>query len=154
MLTALASDESDWGGDGRVLVLTPPPGEMSRLTGIPADEIQNRRVEIAREFARRRGVYLVLKGYRTLTAAPDGRVLVNPTGTPGMASGGSGDILTGMIAGLLAQFTAAPPELVVAAAVYLHGLAAELAAEEGSEQSMLATDILRFLPRAIRRLQG
>ena len=149
-LTALASDESDWGSASRVLVLTPHPGEMSRLTGLPAAEIQNRRVEIAREFARRRGVYLVLKGHRTLTATPDGRVLVNPTGTPGMASGGSGDILTGMIAGLLAQFTAAPPELVVAAAVYLHGLAAELAAEEGSEQSMLATDILSCLPRAIR----
>lgn len=153
-LTALASDESDWGGDGRVLVLTPHPGEMSRLTGLTTSEIQKRRVEIAREFAQRRGVCLVLKGYRTLTATPDGRVLVNPTGTPGMASAGSGDILTGMIAGLLAQFTAAPPELVVAAAVYLHGLAAELAAGQEGEQSMLATDILNCLPRAIRELRG
>ena len=152
-MTALASDESDWGGDGRVLVLTPHPGEMSRLTGLPVAEIQNRRVEIAREFAQRRGVCLVLKGDRTLTATPDGRVLVNPTGTPGMASGGSGDILTGMIAGLLAQFSDEPPERVVAAAVYLHGLAAELATEEGSEQSMLATDILSCLPRAIRGLR-
>ena len=149
-LTALTSAESDWGSGGRVLVLTPHPGEMSRLTGIPADEIQKRRVEVAREFAQDRGVYLVLKGYRTLTAAPDGRVLVNPTGTPGMASGGSGDILTGMIAGLLAQFADEPPERVVAAAVYLHGLAAELATAEGSEQSMLASDILSCLPHAIR----
>ena len=153
-LTALASDESDWGGAGRVLVLTPHPGEMSRLTGLPTSEIQKRRVEVAREFAQRRGVHLVLKGYRTLTATPDGRVLVNPTGTPGMASGGSGDILTGMIAGLLAQFADEPPERVVAAAVYLHGLAAELATEQESEQSMLATDILSCLPRAIRGLRG
>ncbi len=152
-LTALGSDESDWDAAGRVLVLTPHPGEMSRLTGIPTGEIQKQRVEIAREFAQRRGVCLVLKGYRTLTATPDGRVIVNPTGTPAMASGGSGDILTGMIAGLLAQFADEPPERVVAAAVYLHGLAAELATEEGSEQSMLATDILNCLPRAIRGLR-
>ena len=152
-LTALASNENDWGATGRVLVLTPHPGEMSRLTGLPVSEIQKRRVEIAREFAQRRGVYLVLKGYRTLTATPDGRVLVNPTGTPGMASGGSGDILTGMIAGLLAQFADEPPERVIAAAVYLHGLAAELATEQGSEQSTLATDILTFLPNAICRLR-
>ena len=151
-LASLASNEGDWGATGRVLVSTPHPGEMSRLSGIPAAEIQERRVEIAREFAQRRNVYLVLKGYRTLTASPDGRVLVNPTGTPGMASAGSGDILTGMIAGLLAQFPDEPPERVIAGAVYLHGLAAELATEEGSEQSMLATDILRFLPHAIRRL--
>ena len=152
-LTALASNGNDWGATGRILVLTPHPGEMSRLTGLAVSEIQKRRVEVARELAQRRGVYLVLKGYRTLTATPDGRVLVNPTGTPGMASGGSGDILTGMIAGLLAQFADEPPERVIAAAVYLHGLAAELATEEGSEQSTLATDILTFLPNAIRRLR-
>ena len=153
-LTALASADGDWDAGSQVLVLTPHPGEMSRLTGLPTARIQERRVEVARKFAQDRGVYLVLKGYRTLTATPDGRVLVNPTGTPAMASGGSGDVLTGMIAGLLAQFAAVPPERVVAAAVYLHGLAAELATEEGCEQSTLATDVLSFLPRAIRGLGG
>ena len=95
---------------------------------------------------------MVLKGNRTLTATPDGLVLVNPTGTPAMATAGSGDILTGMIVGLLAQFPGEQPEIVIAAAVYLHGLAAELAAAEKSEPAMLATDILQFLPEATKKL--
>ena len=107
---------------------------------------------MAREFARKRGVYLVLKGFRTLIAAPDGHVMVNPTGTPAMAKGGSGDILTGMIAGFLAQFAQADPAIVIAAAVYLHGLAAEIAAK--SEQTLLATDILGALPEAIISLRN
>ncbi|MBI3667028.1 MAG: NAD(P)H-hydrate dehydratase [Acidobacteria bacterium] len=134
-------------------VLTPHPGEMSRLTGMPTAEIQRRRVEVAREFACARGAYVVLKGYRTLVATPDGRVFVNLTGTPAMASGGSGDVLTGMIAGLLAQFPKAPPEQAIAAAVYLHGKAGELASQELGEQCALATDLLRSLSAAIASLR-
>jgi NAD(P)H-hydrate epimerase len=95
---------------------------------------------------------VVLKGHRTLVAVPDGRVFVNTTGTPAMATGGSGDILTGMIAGLLAQHPATAAELTVAAAVYLHGLAAEKAANTLGECTTLATDILGHLPAAIASL--
>ena len=88
----------------RTLVLTPHPGEMARLAGITVAEVQANRLETARNFARALGVTLVLKGARTLIAHPDGRVAVNTTGNPGMAKGGSGDVLTGLIAGLLAQY--------------------------------------------------
>jgi hydroxyethylthiazole kinase-like uncharacterized protein yjeF len=134
---------------GRTLVLTPHPGEMARLTGIKTSEIQANRLDTAREFAQRLGITLVLKGARTLIAHPDGRVAVNTSGNPGMAKGGSGDLLTGLIAGMLAQF----PEDVsraVEAAVYLHGLAADLAVSEGDERTLLATDCLPYLARAIR----
>ncbi len=135
-------------------VLTPHPGEMARLTGRSAAAIQSDRVSSAREYAAANRVFLVLKGNRTLIAAPDGDVIVNPTGSPGMATAGSGDVLTGMIAGLLAQFPAAPVERAAAAAVYLHGAAGELAASARSEQAMLASDILEFLPGAIRAVQA
>ena len=133
-------------------VLTPHPGEMARLTGLDTAEVQKRRVEIARDFARSHGVYVVLKGYRTLVALPDGRVLVNLTGTPAMASGGTGDVLTGMVAGFLAEFPQAPPEQAIAAAVHLHGLAGQLAARERGEQATMATDLLRWLSAAIASL--
>ncbi len=152
-LNALA-EVDDWGAASRLLVLTPHPGEMSRLTGLSTAEVQSRRVEVAREFAERRGAYVVLKGRRTLIATPGGLVLVNPTGTPAMATAGSGDILTGIMAGLLAQSPALSPEIVIAAAVYLHGLAGERAAVEMTEPGMLATDIARFLPDAIKKLSG
>jgi NAD(P)H-hydrate epimerase len=149
-LTAMASaGEEDWGVRSPLLVMTPHPGEMGRLTGLSVAEVEHRRVEIARHFAARRNCCLVLKGYRTLIALPDGRVLVNPTGTPAMASGGSGDILTGLIAGFLAQFPDKPVDIVVAAAVYIHGLAGELAAQARGELSTIATDLLTSLPQAI-----
>ena len=154
-LTALAATPpDDWRPKSRLLVLTPHPGEMSRLTGLSTEEVQQRRLDLARSFARERGVYLVLKGFRTLIATPDGRVLVNPTGTPALAKGGSGDILTGFISGFLAQFHDAEPDVVIGAAVYLHGLAAEVAVEESSEQTVAATDLLAYLPDAIARVQG
>lgn len=152
-LTALAAMK-DWQTKSPCLVLTPHPGEMGRLMGLSSAEVQQRRIEIARAFAEAKGAYVVLKGFRTLIASPDGQVLVNPTGTPAMAKGGSGDILTGMIAGLLAQFHDARPELAIVAAVYLHGLAGELAVAEGSEQTLAATDLLGYLPEAIRRVRG
>jgi len=135
-------------------VLTPHPGEMARLTGLTTPEIQKRRVEVARQFARERGVYLVLKGYRTLVALPDGRVLVNLTGTPAMASGGVGDVLTGLIAGFLAQFPQAPVEQAVAAAVYLHGKAGELAAADLGEQAATASDLLARVGAAIASVRN
>jgi NAD(P)H-hydrate epimerase len=134
---------------GRTLVLTPHPGEMARLTGTTVAEVQANRLEVAREFAQRLGVTLVLKGARTLIAHPDGRVAVNTTGNPGMAKGGSGDLLTGVIAGLLAQYPAETAR-AVEAAVTLHGLAADLAVQEADEHSLLATDSLRYFSRAFR----
>lgn len=134
---------------GRTLVLTPHPGEMARLAGIPVAEVQTNRLEVAREFARRVGVTLVLKGARTLIAHPDGRVAVNTSGNPGMAKGGSGDLLTGLTAGLLAQYPADAAR-AVEAAVYLHGLAADMAVSEADEHTLLATDSLAQLSRAFR----
>jgi NAD(P)H-hydrate epimerase len=138
------------GGDLADAVLTPHPGEMGRLAGLGTAEIQRRRVERAREFARKYQVILVLKGFRTLTAGPDGKVWVNPTGNPGMASGGTGDVLTGMIAGLVAQYPNRAISEVAAAAVYLHGLAGDLAAKEMGQASLIAGDLIGALPRAYR----
>lgn len=136
-------------GPGPWRVLTPHPGEMARLAGCKATDIQADRLAVARRFAMERHVVLVLKGQRTLTAMPDGRVFVNPTGTPAMATAGAGDILTGMIAGLLAQWPDRR-EAALLAAVWLHGRAGELAAEANTEFSVTATDLIRFLPDAIR----
>jgi NAD(P)H-hydrate epimerase len=146
---ALLADLAKLAEAGRTLVLTPHPGEMARLAGIPVAEVQANRLEVARGFAQRLGVTLVLKGARTLIAHPGGRVAVNTTGNPGMAKGGSGDLLTGLIAGLMAQH---PGELAraVEAAVYLHGLAADLAVRVADEHTLLATDSLAQLPRAFR----
>ena len=134
-------------GHGRTLVITPHPGEMSRLTGLSIAEVQANRLEVARNYAREHELIVVLKGHRTLIVAPDGTVWVNPTGNPGMATGGTGDVLTGIIAGLIAQY----PRDVLAAtalAVYLHGLAGDLASESLGEGSLVATDLTRFLPQA------
>jgi hydroxyethylthiazole kinase-like uncharacterized protein yjeF len=134
---------------GRTLVLTPHPGEMARLAQVTVAEVQADRLGVARSFAQRTGVTLVLKGARTLIAHPDGRVAVNTTGNPGMAKGGSGDLLTGLIAGLLAQY---PAEVAraVEAAVYLHGLAADMTVRAANEHTLLATDSLAQLARAFR----
>ena len=134
---------------GRTLVLTPHPGEMARLTGLTNAEVQSNRLAIAREFAQRHGVMLVLKGWRTLIAYPDGRVAVNTTGNPGMAKGGSGDVLSGFIASLLAQY-ADDSERAVEAAVHLHGLAADLAVRNDDEHTLLATDSFGTLARAFQ----
>jgi NAD(P)H-hydrate epimerase len=136
---------TDFCGRGVETILTPHPGEMGRLTGSSSAD----RLPAVRRFAQRRNVGCVLKGHRTLVALPDGRVWINPTGTPAMAKGGSGDILTGLIAGLIAQF---PDDISTAlrAAVWLHGRSGEIGAAEVTEQCLLATELLRYLPRAIR----
>jgi NAD(P)H-hydrate epimerase len=137
---------------GHLRVLTPHPGEMSRLAQRTIAEIQADRVSAARSFAKNRNLVLVLKGEATLTAFPDGRVWINPTGSPAMATGGTGDILTGMVAGLLAQFPDAA-DTAIAAAVYLHGLAGEHAARDLCEQPVIATDLLRYLGEGIRAIR-
>ncbi len=146
-------------GRGRTVVITPHPGEMARLTGLSIAEIQANRLEVARNFAREHELIVVLKGHRTLIAAPDGTVWVNPTGNPGMATGGTGDVLTGMVAGLIAQHwkDEQHPQRTLEAtalAVYLHGLAGDLAAESVGEKSLVATDLVRFLPQAFAEMQN
>ncbi len=145
----LLAELSESAKAGRTLVFTPHPGEMARLAGMTAAEVQANRLEVARGFAQRLGVTLVLKGARTLIAHPDGSVAVNTTGNPGMAKGGTGDLLTGMIAGLIAQHPADPAQ-AVEAAVYLHGLAADLALCLADEHTLLATDSLPELAQAFR----
>jgi ADP-dependent NAD(P)H-hydrate dehydratase / NAD(P)H-hydrate epimerase len=135
-------------GEGRVRVLTPHPGEMARISGKTIAEVQQDRLGCAREFAMARGVTLVLKGQRTVIAFADGRAWINPTGTPAMGTGGTGDVLTGMISGFLAQFPRRPDE-AVGAAVYLHGLAGQIGARALGDKCLIATDILKYLPQAM-----
>jgi ADP-dependent NAD(P)H-hydrate dehydratase / NAD(P)H-hydrate epimerase len=134
------------------LVITPHPGEMARLTGSTIPAIQHDRLSVARSFASEHQVIVVLKGHRTLIAQPDGTVWVNTTGNPGMATGGTGDILTGMVAGLIAQNPDRIADAVIAA-VHLHGLAGDVARESMGEHSMVATDLLGALPEAFRRMR-
>lgn len=137
------------GKAGHTLVLTPHPGEMARLVGSSVEGIQANRLASARGFAQHHGVTLVLKGARTLIAHPDGRVAVNTSGNPAMAKGGSGDMLTGLIAGLLAQYPGDAAQ-AVDAAVHLHSLAADLAVRAADEHTLLPTDSLREFSRAFR----
>jgi hydroxyethylthiazole kinase-like uncharacterized protein yjeF len=136
-------------GTGRVMVLTPHPGEMATLAGLTVKEVEADRLGLARRFATEHKLTLVLKGWRTLVAHPDGSIAVNTTGNPSMAKGGSGDILTGIVAAMLAQF---PGDVAraVEAAVYLHGLAGDFAAQAMDEHTVLATDTVTHLSDAFR----
>jgi hydroxyethylthiazole kinase-like uncharacterized protein yjeF len=151
-LNAFEGAADQLSGRGRTVVITPHPGEMARLTGLSIPQIQANRLEVARNFAREHQLIVVLKGHRTLVAASDGTVWVNPTGNPGMATGGTGDILTGMVAGLIAQHPQRALE-ASALAVYLHGLAGDLASESAGENCMVATDLVRFLPQAFAEIK-
>lgn len=156
---AEAFNQRDRGGhaesvnNNRTLVLTPHPGEMARLTGLRTLAIQRDRVNVARSFASEHELILVLKGDRTIVADSNGQAWVNTTGNPGMATGGTGDILTGIAAGMLAQNPQRPFEAVLAA-VYLHGLAGDVACESKGEHSLVATDLVRALPEAFRRIRA
>jgi NAD(P)H-hydrate epimerase len=139
----------------RPLILTPHPGEFARMTGKAPADVQRDRLALARGYAVKQGVYLVLKGHHTLTVSPQGRVWVNSTGNPGMATAGSGDVLGGMIAGLIAQFYPKQPmDLILAAAVFLHGYAGDLAARECGEAGLTAGDITAFIPKSFLKIHG
>jgi hydroxyethylthiazole kinase-like uncharacterized protein yjeF len=133
-------------------IITPHPGEMARLLDTSIEEVQSNRLKTAEEAAKRFGCIVVLKGYRTLIADPGGQVYANLTGNPGMATAGSGDVLTGSIAGLMAQ--GVDPLQAAAAGAFIHGLAGDLAAGKVGEASLMAGDILRFLPAAIQEIQA
>lgn len=147
-LNALAGEEELVANCQAVPVLTPHPGEMARLLGIKTEDVQNNRIEAALEAARKYNAVVVLKGNRTVVCSYDGTLYVNPTGNPGMATAGAGDVLTGVVAGLLGQGLS-PLEAAVAA-VYFHGVAGDLAAAEKGILSMTAGDILDYLPQATR----
>ena len=132
------------------VILTPHPKELSRLSGGSVKEILERRLEAASDFAQTHSVILLLKGAGTLIAHPEGDVWINPTGNPGMATAGSGDVLTGIIAGLLAQGLEAQP--AAAAGAYLHGLAGDLYAAQYGEASLIGGDLIAKLPESIQRV--
>jgi len=137
------------------IALSPHPGEMARLVGRSTAEIQAHRTEIALEAATDWNACVVLKGHQTVIAAPDGQAYVNSTGNPGMGTGGTGDVLTGMLTGLVAQYGRGMnfPDFarLMAFGVYLHGLAGDIAAVETGEAPLMASDLIRAIPRAYRQ---
>jgi hydroxyethylthiazole kinase-like uncharacterized protein yjeF len=149
-LNAFEGHTAELSGKGRTLVITPHPGEMARLAACSTAEVQKNRLAVARQFAHEHDLIVVLKGYRTLVVQPDGEAWVNTTGNPGMSTGGTGDILTGMVAAMIAQ-NPTKPMLATCAAVHLHGLAGDVMREVVGEHSLVATDLLDGLPEAFER---
>jgi ADP-dependent NAD(P)H-hydrate dehydratase / NAD(P)H-hydrate epimerase len=139
-------------GAKQPMVLTPHPGEMARLVGRSTQDVQENRLELASEFSRRHGVTLLLKGHRTIIAAPDGRLAINSTGNPAMASGGMGDTLTGLIAGLISQ--GFDPFDAACIGAYVHGAAADMRIGNVASRGLSASDVLDDIPRVIGRLEG
>jgi NAD(P)H-hydrate epimerase len=135
------------GRDGVDVIVTPHPGEMARLIGLPVDAVQGSRVDVARDFAMSHRVHVILKGHRTVIATPEGKAFINLTGNPGMATGGTGDVLTGMVAAWFAQLLDA--EAACKLAVYLHGSAGDLAEAEEGDAGLVATDIAARLGEAV-----
>lgn len=137
-------------GKERIFVLSPHPGEFARLLGISVENVLKNRIELCQTLAQEHHVHLVLKGHRTIYASPSGQLYVNSTGNPGMATGGSGDVLTGILAGLVGQSLAgaASVEEAIILSVYLHGLAGDLAKEVLGEHSLMASDIMTNISRA------
>ena len=147
-LNALAKDTSRLQtGGARQIIITPHPGEMARLAGMSVEDVQANRVDVARDFAVTHQIYVILKGYRTLIATPDGKVLINPLGNPGMATGGTGDVLTGVVSAWIAQLLDA--EAACKLAVYLHALAGDLAEADEGEVAMTAGDLAGHLGDAV-----
>ena len=151
-LNCIAGDVSVLKELGTMAVLTPHPGEMARLAGVTVKDVQENRVEMALEFAQKWNVIVVLKGYRTVVASPGGRICINPTGNPGMASAGTGDVLAGTIAALAGQGLSLEDASV--AGVYLHGAAGDRAAALKGQYGMIAGDIINELPEVIKDLQS
>jgi hydroxyethylthiazole kinase-like uncharacterized protein yjeF len=146
-LNSLAGAPAGLKGAAGPRILTPHPGEMARLVGVSTPEVQARRLDLARETAVKFGVTLVLKGAQTVVAAPDGRASLNSTGNPALASGGTGDVLTGLIGGFLAQ--GLTPWDAARLGVYLHGLAADFFVRHNGERGMIAGDLLAVLPQML-----
>lgn len=132
-------------------ILTPHPGEFARLLKLPTKEVRRNKLVLAPAFAKKYGIYLVLKGYRTLVVTPEGKMFVNPTGNPGMATGGSGDVLSGMIASMILQEKNILGATI--AAVYLHGQSGDMAARKVGERALVAGDLIRYLPPALKSLE-
>jgi hydroxyethylthiazole kinase-like uncharacterized protein yjeF len=132
-------------------VVTPHPGEFARMTGLSTKEVLDRRLDLVPRFAKKFGVYVVLKGYRTLTATPEGMTYINPTGNPGMATAGSGDVLSGMIASMIIQEKNILDAIL--AAVYVHGLSGDIGAARLGEKTLTAGNMITYLPAAIKALQ-
>lgn len=151
-LNALSRDTSVFSKFKNEVVITPHPGEMSRLTGLEISYVQENRLEVARKYSRLWGVTVVLKGAGTIIADRNGTAYINPTGNSGMATAGSGDSLTGIIASLMGQGTGAFDAAV--AGVYLHGLAGDIAAEEKGEHGLTATDIVENIPKAFIKFKA
>lgn len=133
------------------VIITPHPGEMGRLLDMTSAQIQEDRIGAAKTAAKRFGCVAVLKGARTLIAKPDGKFFINPTGNPGMATGGSGDVLSGMIGAFLAR--GMKPHEAAASAVYLHGLAGDFAAFDKTEICLSAGDIVNYLYKAFHKIK-
>ena len=138
--------------ESKFLAITPHPGEMARLLGKSIRDVQGDRVKAAQETARRWNVHVILKGFHTLIAAPDGKVFVNTTGNAGLAKGGTGDVLTGLLAALTAQFKTRDWFLVLALGVYLHGLAADIPVKRMDASGLIADDVISLIPEARRKL--
>jgi ADP-dependent NAD(P)H-hydrate dehydratase / NAD(P)H-hydrate epimerase len=136
----------------KFLVVTPHPGEMARLLGTTIPQVQKDRVKTATEAAKKWNAVVVLKGFHTIVAAPGGQVFVNTTGNPALAKGGSGDILTGLLAALIAQFGVDGLSRVVALGVYLHGRAADLLSEQSDASGVLSSEVAHAIPFARRKL--
>jgi ADP-dependent NAD(P)H-hydrate dehydratase / NAD(P)H-hydrate epimerase len=136
----------------KFLAITPHPGEMARLLTRSTKDVQEDRVKTAQDAARRWNAHVILKGSHTIIAAPDGQIFVNSSGNPGLAKGGSGDVLTGVLAALTAQFKTADWARVLALGVYLHGKAAEFAARNTAESGLLATEVAAAIPQARHQL--
>jgi len=152
-ITMFAEDPGSLvGREERDVIITPHPGEMARLIGATIEDVQANRIEVASDFATTHRVYVVLKGHRTLIATPEGRVFINPTGNPGMATGGTGDVLAGMIGASVAQLLDA--EAACRFAVFLHGAAGDIAESAEGQISMTATDLLAVIGDALHQLTG
>ncbi len=150
-LTLVAEDPETLRSASVPVILTPHPGEMARLMACSVTEVQANRLEVSREFSRKYGVIVLLKGHRTVIAAPDGKMAINGSGTPAMASGGMGDVLTGMIAGFLAQ--GFEPFQATCLAAFVHGKAAEKACRDHTTRGLLASDVLEEIPFVIGELE-
>ena len=148
-LNAFAGRAAELKAARKMLAVTPHPGEMARLVGSDTKQIQSGRLEIAREAAAGWNAFVILKGYQTVVAAPDGRAWINSTGNAGMATGGTGDVLTGMLSGLIAQY--GPGAATLCFGVYLHGLAGDIAYADLGEAPLMATDLIRSIPRAYQK---